>query len=122
MKKPIVLTAHARLRLRERDVDPKWVDETIRDPEWTEKDPRYPTIERRFRAISRFGGRVLGVACVETKSSIRVVSVMFDRNARRKPSRTMPKPTRCTSPSVAARLTGLKRPDPSFTMSMPRDI
>src|SRR5260370_279683 len=34
----------------------------------------------------------------------------------------MPKPTRCTLPSVAARLTGLKRPDPSFTMSMPRDI
>ena len=67
MKKPIVLTAHARLRLRERAIDPKWIDETIHDPEWTETDPRDPTVERRFRTIPRFGGRVLRVASVETK-------------------------------------------------------
>ena len=85
MKKPVVLTAHARLRLRERDIDPKWIDETVRDPEWTETDPRDSTIERRFRAISLFDNRFLRVACVETGSSIRFISVMFDRNARRKP-------------------------------------
>ena len=44
-----------------------------------------PTVERRFRAIPESGGRILRVACVETNSSIRVISVMFDRNARRKP-------------------------------------
>ena len=85
MKKQVVLTAHARLRLRERDIDPKLINETVRDPEWTETDPRDSTIERRFRTISQFDNRFLRVACVETESSIRVISVMFDRNARRKP-------------------------------------
>src|ERR1700731_1658681 len=32
----------------------------------------------------------------------------------------MPKPTRCISPSRAARASGPKRPDRSFTMAMPR--
>ena len=85
MKKRVVLTAHAKKRLRDRDIDPKWIDETVLSPEWFEKDPRDPSIERRFRAIPAFGSRILRVACVETNSGIRVISVMFDRNARRKP-------------------------------------
>ena len=85
MNKPVVLTTHARLRLRERNIDPNWIDETVRYPEWTETDPKDSTIERRFRAISRRGNRFLRVACIETESGIRVISVMFDRNARRKP-------------------------------------
>jgi uncharacterized DUF497 family protein len=85
MKKPVALTAHARIRLRDRGIDPKWVDETVLDPDWTEVEPRDPAVERRFRAIPQFGGRVLRVACIETNSNIRVISVMFDRNARRKP-------------------------------------
>jgi hypothetical protein len=85
MKKPIALTAHARIRLQNRRIDPKWIEETVFDPEWIEAEPNDATIERRFRAIPQFGGRVLRVACVETNSSIRVISVMFDRNARRKP-------------------------------------
>jgi hypothetical protein len=85
MKKPVVLTAHARVRLRDRGIDPIWIEETVLDPDWTGVDPRDPAVERRFRAIAQFGGRVLRVACVETNSNIRVISVMFDRNARRKP-------------------------------------
>jgi len=85
MKKPVALTAHARVRLRDRGIDPKWIEETVLDPEWTEVDAKDPSVERRFRAIPQFGGRVLRVACVETNSNIRVISVMFDRNARRRP-------------------------------------
>jgi uncharacterized DUF497 family protein len=85
MKKPIALTAHARVRLQDRHIDTKWIEEAILDPDWTEVDPRDPAVERRFRAIPQFSGRVLRVACVETDSSIRVISAMFDRNARRKP-------------------------------------
>jgi hypothetical protein len=77
MKKSIAVTAHARVRLRERGIDPKWIEETVLAPDWTEVDPGDPAVERRFRAIRQFGGRVLRVA--------RVISVMFDRNARRKP-------------------------------------
>jgi uncharacterized DUF497 family protein len=83
MKKSVVLTEHARTRLQERQIDPKWIDETVLEPDWVENGNR--GVERRFRAVSEFGGRVLRVACVETESTIRVISVMFDRNARRKP-------------------------------------
>jgi len=78
------LTAHARTRLRERDIDLRWVEETVLDPDWIEVEPRERVVERRFRAIPQFDGRVLRVVCVETDSSIRVISMMFDRNARRK--------------------------------------
>jgi uncharacterized DUF497 family protein len=80
----VILTAHARLRLRDRKMNLEWVERTTRAPDWTEPDPRDPVVERRFRAIEEFGGRILRVACVETAAAIRVISAMFDRNARRK--------------------------------------
>ena len=83
--KPIGLTAHAKVRLRDRGIDPKWIREAILEPDWTEVDPKDPAIERRFRAVPEFGGRILRVACSETNSSIRVISAMLDRNARQKP-------------------------------------
>lgn len=85
MPKTLILTAHARERLRTRKIHADWIEDAVRNPDWTEPDPRDPTIERRFRAIPQFGGRYLRVACVETEAAIRVISVMFDRNARRKP-------------------------------------
>jgi len=65
--------------LRDRSIDPKWVREAILEPDWTEVDPKDPAIERRFRAIPEFGGRILRVACSETNSSIRV---SYRRNVR----------------------------------------
>jgi len=85
MQKSITLTAHARVRLQDRHIDLKWVEDTVSKPDWIERDPLDALVERRFRAIPQFGGRVLRVACVETNSGVRVISVMFDRNARRKP-------------------------------------
>jgi hypothetical protein len=85
MAKPLVLTGHALERLRSRHIETGWVEEAVRSPDWTEPDPNDPEIERRFKAVHGFGGRILRVACVETGTAIRVISVMFDRNARRKP-------------------------------------
>jgi hypothetical protein len=62
MQKPLVFTAHARIRLRDRRIDPKWIEETIFAPDWVEAEPKNPVVERRFRAIAQFGGRVLRVA------------------------------------------------------------
>jgi hypothetical protein len=45
MKKPVVLTAHPRLRIRDRGIDAGWIDETVHDPEWTETDPRDAAVE-----------------------------------------------------------------------------
>jgi len=71
--------------MEERKLSRDWVEETVYAPDWTEADPKKVTIERRYRRIAAFGGRILRVACVETETSIRVISVLFDRNARRKP-------------------------------------
>jgi uncharacterized DUF497 family protein len=83
--KPLNLTAHARARMQSRQLRLQWIEDAAQAPDWTEPDPNDPTVERRFRAIGHFGGRILRVACVETSASIRIISVMFDRNARRKP-------------------------------------
>jgi hypothetical protein len=82
--KRIVLTDHARTRLDERKIRFEWVERTVRAPEWTEPDRSQPGVERRFRAVPEFGGRMLRVACVETENTIRVVTLTFDRDARRK--------------------------------------
>jgi len=42
-------------------------------------------VERRFRVIPEFGGRILRIACIETADEIRILTVFFDRDAR-KPS------------------------------------
>jgi hypothetical protein len=85
MPKTVLLTAHARMRLRERHLKLEWIEDTVRMPDWRELDPRDPQVERRFRAIAQFDDRILRVACVETETSIRDIGVMLDRTARRKP-------------------------------------
>jgi uncharacterized protein YuzE len=66
MPKRFVLTYHAGMKIRQRELGIDWVERTARHPEWAQADPYRPEIERRFRAIEEFGGRVLRVACVET--------------------------------------------------------
>jgi uncharacterized DUF497 family protein len=81
----IIFTVHARIKLSQRRISATWVEDTVRTPDWVEADRNDPTVERRFRAIPEFGNRILRVACVETETTIRVISLMFDRTARRKP-------------------------------------
>ena len=85
MLKKITLTAHAQIRLSIRHIALDWVEAAVRQPDWTEADLIDSEIERRFRAIPQFGERILRVACVETETTIRVITAVFDRNARRKP-------------------------------------
>lgn len=80
--KRLVLTRHAETKLRERGIRLAWVEATARSPEWTELEPRDPTTERRFAPIPAFGGRILRVVCVETDSTIRIITATFDRGAR----------------------------------------
>lgn len=85
MAKPITLTRHAELRLRERRIPFAWVERAARAPLWTEPEPKDPTLERRFAAIPEFGNRTLRVVCAETSTEIRVITVTFDRGARPSP-------------------------------------
>jgi hypothetical protein len=67
----------------ERELDLSWIERTVRDPQWSLPDPQRPSVERKFRAIPEFGGRVLRVACVESADEIWIVTVFFDRDARK---------------------------------------
>lgn len=85
--KPIILSRHASLRIAERDLRLDWIERTARDPVRTECDPDDDTVERRFQTIPEAGGRLLRVAVRETKASIYVISVHFDRGATRRHAR-----------------------------------
>jgi hypothetical protein len=46
--KALVLTRHAQAKMRERAILRSWVEQTARNPQWTEPEPLDPTVERRF--------------------------------------------------------------------------
>jgi len=81
--KPLFLTGHAQDAVDERQVALEWIERTAREPEWSVPDPGRPGVVRRFRVIPEHGDRVLRVACYETALEIRIVTVFFDRNAKR---------------------------------------
>jgi hypothetical protein len=84
--KPLRFTRHAEDAVAERELDLNWIERTVREPEWSRPDPqKFPSVEGRFGTIPEFGGGILRVACIETPDEIRILTVFFDRNAR-KPS------------------------------------
>ena len=78
------LTKHAQKALNEREIPMEWLERTLAAPELTLPDPDDATVERRFRRIPEFGGRVLRVAVNTTVEPKRVVSVFFDRKMKGK--------------------------------------
>ena len=63
--KPLRYTHHAEIAIRERELQPEWIEVTARHPEWHMPDEQQPDVERRFRAIPENDGRVLRVARLE---------------------------------------------------------
>ncbi|MGO3929988.1 DUF4258 domain-containing protein [Rhodopseudomonas pseudopalustris] len=80
--KPLTFTKHAQDAILERKLELGWIDRTVREPDWSHPDPVRTGVERRFRAIPEFGGRILRVACLENADEIRILTVFFDRDAR----------------------------------------
>jgi hypothetical protein len=80
--KKLLLTRHAETKLQERRLKLEWVERTVRNPLWIEPEPQDMTAERRFAKIEEFGGRTLRVVCVETENAVRVITALFDRDAR----------------------------------------
>ena len=76
------LTRHAQKVLEEREIPVEWMERTLSAPEWVLPDPEDATVERRFRRIPEFGGRVLRVAVNTAVDPNRVLSVFFDRQMR----------------------------------------
>ena len=81
--KPLFLTQHAWDAVEERKINPAWIERAVRMPDWIVPDPHRQGVERRFRVIPEYGNRVLRAACYETMDEIRILTVFFDRDARR---------------------------------------
>ena len=75
---------HALRTLTERQILAEWVERTLGAPDLILPDPNDATVERCFRRIPEFGGRVLRVAVNRTVEPNRVVSVFFDRKMKGK--------------------------------------
>ena len=78
------LTNHAKKALAEREISVEWLERTLTAPELTLPDPDDAEVERRFRKIPEFGGRVLRVAINTKVEPVRIVSVFFDRTMKGK--------------------------------------
>ena len=78
------LTRHAQKVLAEREIPVEWMERTLSAPELVLPDPDDATVERRYRRIPEYGGRVLRVAVNTAVDPNRVVSVFFDRQMKGK--------------------------------------
>lgn len=70
--------------LAEREILLEWLERTLCEPAWHETDPNDASLERRYRSIPEYSGRVLRVVVNVTVEPVRVVSVFFDRRMRGK--------------------------------------
>ena len=78
------LTKHAAEVLEEREIKTEWMEGTLTAPELVLPDPDGAAVERRFRRIPEFGGRVLRVSVNTKVEPNRVVSIFFDRKMKGK--------------------------------------
>jgi hypothetical protein len=76
------LTAHAENMRLERGIRRQWVGMTLLDPDWITPDPR-PERMRAFKLIPEAGGKILRVVYEQAGDEYRVVTVFFDRNAKK---------------------------------------
>ena len=55
------LTEHAKKMLTEREIPVEWLERVLNEPVLREADPDNASLERRYRPIPEFEGRVLRV-------------------------------------------------------------
>lgn len=79
----IRLSKHAQEALEQRNIAFGWVEGTLAAPDFAEPDPNDPVLTRSFKAIEEASGRILPVAHRPDGNDILVVTVHFDRGARR---------------------------------------
>ena len=79
----IRLSKHAQEALEKRNLPFEWVERTIAAPDFSRADPNDLRLTRSFKAINEAGGRILRVVHRPERDDILVVTVHFDRGARR---------------------------------------
>jgi hypothetical protein len=78
------LTEHAKKVLAEREIPLEWLERALNEPLLCALDPDDVSLERRYRPIPEYEGRVLRVVVNPSVEPVRVVSVFFDRKMRGK--------------------------------------
>jgi len=78
------LSTHAEDAIREREIRPEWVAETMAQPVAVKPDPDDPELLHALRPIADFGYRVLHVIFNQTKTPPHVVTAFFDRTMKGK--------------------------------------
>jgi hypothetical protein len=76
-------SVHAETMLAERGIDREWAERILAAPEWEEPDPAGPPTKRAFGAIPEARGKILRVVYTELAGEKRVVTVFFDRRAKK---------------------------------------
>ena len=79
---PLTFSQHALDAIEERKMEVEWVLRTIEAPDWTAED-RQPGRTRYFKSIPKFGNRILRVVCFEERHERRIITIFFDRDARK---------------------------------------
>ena len=78
------LTQHAQKVMAERVIAIEWMERTLFQPELVLPDAEDRAVERYFRKIPEFGGRVLRVAVNTKVEPVRIISTFFDRTMKGK--------------------------------------
>jgi hypothetical protein len=79
----IRFTKHAQEVISARDIAVDWIEAEVSAPDWIEPDPRHSDRMRSFKTIAEHGGRVLRLVHRPEGDDILVITVHFDRRARR---------------------------------------
>ena len=59
------------------------IEAVVSVPDWIEPDPRHSDRTRSYKAIAEYGGRILRVVHRPEGDDIVIITVHFDRGARR---------------------------------------
>jgi len=66
-----------------RDITIDWIEAVVSTPDWMEPDPRHPDRTRSYKAIAEYVARTLRVVHRPEGDNIVIITVHFDRGARR---------------------------------------
>jgi hypothetical protein len=78
----IEFSDHGQKRTSGRGIALAWIEATVSAPDWTKPDPD-PALTRSYKAIAEFGGRILRVVHRPEGDKVLIVTVHFDRSAKR---------------------------------------
>jgi hypothetical protein len=79
----IRFTRHAQEAMGVRNIAFAWIEAAVTAPDFVEADPRHPERKRFYKAIDEYGGRLLRVVHRVEGDDIVIITVHFDRGARR---------------------------------------